>query len=46
MVLNIFLWGDNNKLIVINIIRKLVMKWQYKAKIMKILSNIPMGGII
>ncbi len=23
---------------------KLIMKWQQKAKIMKILSNMPMGG--
>jgi len=28
------------------LIGKLIMKWQQKAKIMKILSNMPMRGII
>jgi len=28
------------------LVEKLIMDWQYKAKIMKIFSNIPMGGVL
>lgn len=28
------------------LMEKLIMKWKQKAKIMKIMSSIPMGGIL